>query len=128
MNESHAPLSQKLSLVHLVGKHLISFAAFLGSMLLLAWVTMEAFGQPFLAVMALQKTSSLMLMGYGVFNLYFLVVSTLDTGDAHLGKGFSGIWLPMKIALFASLFIPTIPGPASENISPIAHLILSVFS
>jgi hypothetical protein len=127
MNESHAPLSQKSSLVHSVGKHLISFAAFLGSMLLLAWVAMEAFGQPFLAVMALQKTSALMLMGCGVFHLYFLMVSTLNTEDVPMGKGFSSIWLPMKIALFAFWFIPTIPGPASENISPIAYLILSVF-
>lgn len=127
MNEVNVSLSQRSSLVHSVGKHLISFAAFLGSVLLLAWVALEAFGQPFLTVVALQKTSSLMLMGYGVFNLYSLVVSTLNTEDAPLGKGFSSVWLPIKIAIFASLFIPAIPGPASENISPIAHLILSVF-
>lgn len=94
----------------------------LGSMIAFGWVAHQILGQPFLDGLARTEVSlyAMMLAGLSI-GLYTILTMVLSTTR-------SGVLLPIRAVIIAAWFIPTIPGPIGESISPAAYVLLSVLS
>lgn len=94
----------------------------LGSIIVFGWVAHQILGQPFLDGLARTETSlyGMILAGLSV-SLYTILTMGLRTTR-------SDIFLPIRSVIIAAWFIPNIPGPIGESISPAAYVLLSVLS
>ena len=94
----------------------------LGSMIAFGWVAHQVLGQPFLDGLARTEASlyGMMLAGLSI-GLYTILTMGFSSTRSSVSS-------PIRAVIIAAWFIPTIPGPIGESISPAAYVLLSVLS